>query len=302
MASSPTSRNSALTPDPSEAPMEFQNIESPVDTHEKDGKEQEGSFEVPLFNFDEVMRYMRKLKEENVLLKEDNESLKEQLAIIKKEYEDKPQMDEDFEKLRQDKMELEMKLQKVLQYGTVKGMENVWEKCGGMEQKFREMKEEMKKELKQELEEEMKQELKKELQQQLKHTIEEPEENLASVSKKLKQVSKEMEVVKSQLTELNSEFLADAFTASGIKYISRRPIPDGNIEITGPYDAHLYYVERSFLGTYDDFAGLVFGLWALDLWDLGDELTRIIFNEKEMSYPEWSSKWASMIVKNISVY
>ncbi|KAI5783119.1 hypothetical protein FPQ18DRAFT_396552 [Pyronema domesticum] len=276
MASSPTSRNSALTPDPSEAPMEFQNIESPVDTHEKDGKEQEGSFEVPLFNFDEVMRYMRKLKEENVLLKEDNESLKEQLAIIKKEYEDKPQMDEDFEKLRQDKMELEMKLQKVLQYGTVKGMENVWEKCGGMEQKFREMKEEMKKELKQELEEEMKQELKKELQQQLKHTIEEPEENLASVSKKLKQVSKEMEPL--------------------------RPIPDGNIEITGPYDAHLYYVERSFLGTYDDFAGLVFGLWALDLWDLGDELTRIIFNEKEMSYPEWSSKWASMIVKNISVY
>jgi hypothetical protein len=47
---------------------------------------------------------------------------------------------------------------------------------------------------------------------------------------------------------------------------------------------------------------MMWALWNLDLWSLGDELTSIIFDENETSNPEWSSKWKSMAVKNISVY
>jgi lauroyl/myristoyl acyltransferase len=56
MDTSPTSRSSTLTPDFSEASAELQNIESPGGANDQDHKEQ-GSFEVPLFNFEEVMRY-----------------------------------------------------------------------------------------------------------------------------------------------------------------------------------------------------------------------------------------------------
>ncbi|CCX31542.1 Protein of unknown function [Pyronema omphalodes CBS 100304] len=246
MASSPTPRRSSMTPDSSEASVELQNIESPVGAHEKDDKEQ-GSFEVPLFNFNEVIRYMRKLKEENTLLKE-------QLETMQKEHEDKQEMFKDLEEsfdqrikmLSQEKMELEMKLQKVLQYGTVKDMERVLEKCGDMELKFEEMKGDMK--------EEMKKELKEELQQQLKSTIEEHEEKLSSVGNRTEQVSKGMESMKSKLSELESQVLADNVTMCGIKYIRKmKPlisIPDGTVQLRGPYGGYYFYVEREQLKTW----------------------------------------------------
>jgi chromosome segregation ATPase len=231
-----------MTPDCNNASVELQNIESPVGAHEKDDKEQ-GSFEVPLFNFDEVMWYMRKLKEENTLLKE-------QLETMQKEYDDKQEMFKDLEEsfdqrtkmLSQEKMELEMTLQKVLQYGTVKDMERVLEKCGEMEQKVEDMKRDIKEEMKEEMKKEMekkcgdmeqnfgemkkqlKQEFEEDLQQQLKITIEEHEEKLSSFSNRTEQVSREMEFMKSKLSELESQVLADNFTVCGIKYIRKMKV------------------------------------------------------------------------------
>jgi hypothetical protein len=49
-------------------------------------------------------------------------------------------------------------------------------------------------------------------------------ENLASISKKMKQVSDKIEPMRSKLAELNSEVLADAVTPCGIKYFCRRKV------------------------------------------------------------------------------
>ncbi|KAI5820340.1 hypothetical protein BZA77DRAFT_290058 [Pyronema omphalodes] len=131
MASSPSPRSStAMALKPINASLELQDLESPVGTHEKEKKE-EDSFEVPLFNFEEVIRYMRKLKDENTYLNG-------QLETMRK---------------NQEKTQQGVPLQRFLQYGTVEDMEKMYlEKYDKMERKVEDMKRDIKEEIKQEME------------------------------------------------------------------------------------------------------------------------------------------------------
>jgi archaellum component FlaC len=173
---------------------------------------------VPLCNLDDVFLYIRKLKEENAAVqeekvkqqnatvKEENVLLKDRLVTVEKEQQEKQKMD--MKALQKENEGLQTKVERVSQYGAVKDMERLMERYDEMERKFEEMKDEMGRQA---------------------SVLEDSKENLASVRKKMEQVSNEMEPMKSNFSELVSVGSATGtgVTLHGIKYFWRDEIRTG---------------------------------------------------------------------------
>jgi hypothetical protein len=86
--------------------------------------------------------------------------------------------------------------------------------------------------------------IKEETQRQFANALEESKENLCSISKKLEQISNEIEPMRLKLAELDSEVLADAVTTSGSKYFCRRQVRTG--PQTSSYRAYYRWTDNSY--------------------------------------------------------
>lgn len=159
----------------------------------------------------------------------------------------------DMKALQEENEGLQTKLEKVSQYGAVKDMERLMERYDEMERKFEELRDGMGRKLG-EIKDEMGRklgEMKDEMGRQLASVLEDSKENFASVSKKIEQLSNEMETMKSEFSELASVDSATGarVTLHGIKYFWRDEVR--TVQIMGRYGGGLFYVKRELLGTYD---------------------------------------------------
>jgi regulator of replication initiation timing len=88
----------------------------------------------------DFVRSVRKLEAENTVVKEENIFLNDRLAAVQKEQQQQSKRKMDAKALGDEDKDLQTKLEKASQYGSVKDMDRLMERYDEMERRFGELK------------------------------------------------------------------------------------------------------------------------------------------------------------------